>query len=153
MITKEIITLAVSTVMEVDPSEIMKDSKTKGAKENDTRLARQFCMAFARKYNLGTLASVAKYYGGRDHATCLHAEKIIDQEINIYPDKRAIYNMIELTIIEMSLKNIKQIFKQRMECEISLFIRRAKQISESLLNDISLKENELNNLINHENTN
>lgn len=149
MITKEIIALSVCSVIpDVTVEDIMKDRTVPGAKEDKTRFARQLCMALARKHGLGSSTEVGKYYGGRDHATCLHSQKIINREIELYSEKAMIYHRIEIVILEMSIKSIKQQFQQQMDIELAKFIRRANEISSRLMQDIELKESEIAKLTN-----
>jgi len=144
MITKELIALSVcSVITEVTVEDIMKHRSEPGAKEDKVRLARQLCMSFARKYKLGSQADVGNFYGGRDHATCLHSEKIIDREIKQYQETAILYHRIEIRILEDSLKNLKQLFKEQMEMELAYFLRRAQGIADTLLKDIEKKEEDL----------
>ena len=62
--------------------------------------ARHLIMYFARKYNLGTLASVGSSCGGFDHATVLHAEKAINNYIDTEPRKAALIKKYDSLILQ-----------------------------------------------------
>jgi len=148
MITKELIAIAVcSIIQDVTIEDIMKERNIPGAKDDSVRFARQLCMTFARKYNLGTHAAIAEYYGKRDHATCMHSEKVINREIELYPEKATTYHRIEINLLELSLKSIKEQFQQQMDLELARFLRRAQDISGALLKDIELKERDIERLL------
>ena len=63
MVTKEIITLAVCQVLDIEPEKLMMNSNEEGAKENNISYARQLCMALARKHDLGSQKEIGEYYG------------------------------------------------------------------------------------------
>lgn len=58
--------------------------------------ARQICHYLARELNLGSLASVGKRFGGKDHATVIHSCKTISG----YLDKDKIFKKDYQSFIE-----------------------------------------------------
>lgn len=146
MITKDLILQCVCKVIEVNPSDVLKSRHETGAKDENVAYARQLCMYLAREYKLGSQAAVGKYYGGRDHATVIHAEKTISNELNIYSNKVVTYNQIRLLIIREAVKNIETILKERMEVELTMFINKAKEISASILRDLNERTEQIGKL-------
>jgi hypothetical protein len=131
-ITKEMILNAVCEEMGVSKEDIMKSSFTSDAKKGETPYARQLCMALARYFKLGTLDEIGKYYGGRDHATCMHAVKVINNEISIYSHKRA-----EMLNIQINLFNkIKLTIRQSMTLRIEAMKEQYKMEIESIANEM-----------------
>ena len=62
--------------------------------------ARHLIMYFARKYNLGTLASVGSSCRDFDHATVLHAEKAINNYIDTEPRKAMLIKKYDSLILQ-----------------------------------------------------
>lgn len=136
MITKEIITKSVCEILGVKEEDLMKPSGYEDAKKDKVRYARQLCMTLCRKYNLGTQKEIGEYYGGRDHATCFHSERVTYEEMEIYPEKKVIFSQVELKIYEMVQKNMKELLENKMQKELDKFIQNAKNISSEIINKI-----------------
>ena len=137
MITKLVIMQAVCDVTQVNQADILKRSDQEGAKDQEVCYARQLCMSLARKYTKESQAAIGRYYGKRDHATCLHAERTIQNELDIYPHKKLVYTEVQMRILEYASKSVRRLVKQRIDQLLKEYEVRARQISDELL--ISLK--------------
>ena len=72
----------------------------KKTRKKEIIFARHLIMYFARKYNLGALASVGSSCGGFDHATVLHAEKAINNYIDTEPRKAVLIKKYDSLILQ-----------------------------------------------------
>ena len=115
------------------PSELTKDNTISGARIGKYITARAFCMLFCREYKLGTFEEIGKFFGNRNHATVMYAVKTIQQEIELYPEKKLLYYLIKQTLTEIETNTIINVFKMRMETELNIFIERAKSIRNELM--------------------
>lgn len=59
---------------------------------------RQICMYFARQLTRHSLEEIGGFFGGRDHTTVLHADRLIKRRRNEEPDFRARLEQIERTL-------------------------------------------------------
>jgi hypothetical protein len=112
MITKEDILFTVADKTNTEPEKIMQPFCIRGAKKGNICWARQLCMYFAKEYKLGTLDAIGQFYGERDHATVIHADKIVKNDISLYAGKVDTFRRIadELAIInDMKVKRVSYI--------------------------------------------
>jgi chromosomal replication initiation ATPase DnaA len=65
-----------------------------GAKQTDLCRARQHAMYFSKEYTKQTLASIGTFFN-RNHATVLHAIRIINNEILLYRDSKLTFDVIK----------------------------------------------------------
>lgn len=62
------------------------DDMKKPSRKRTWTEARQFAMWYRKKYTKEHLKSIGKRYGGRDHATVIHAAKTVNNLIETSPE-------------------------------------------------------------------
>jgi chromosomal replication initiator protein len=102
----EIILEVVCDNLKVKQTDVLQRPHTPGAKQGYISRARQICMSFAYKYQLGSLREVGLFYGMRDHATVLHAIRTVQNDIDTSKEMKDICYVInsELSSIDDELK-------------------------------------------------
>lgn len=112
MITKKIILRVVCDVMHLDSKDVLQPNNVKGARQRELVECRNLCMHFARKYKLGTLASICGYYGRRKYTTGIYAEKVIARDNELYTDKKDLYDRICLELMTIQVNDSDEIARQ-----------------------------------------
>jgi chromosomal replication initiator protein len=80
---KEFILQVVSRYYDISPERILSPTR-----KREVVLPRQMCMKLAKDLTKDSLATIGGYYGGKDHATVLHACRTINNLTDLYPDHR-----------------------------------------------------------------
>lgn len=142
MVTFDLILDIVSEQLNVPKNEIRKDRMLNQAKQQDTVWARQICMSIANEYRLGSLEKIGQFYGGRTHATVIHALKVVGNEYETDANRRMqIINCHTKVLKEAGTRNTQK-GKELLLAEFELFQARAKEIvtklSENLHNSQEL---------------
>lgn len=79
----------VAKSLEMQPEMILKKSRKRVIVE-----ARQMCMTYAKELTTCSLAKIGMKIGGKDHATVLHAIKVVDDLVETDRSFKARYDMI-----------------------------------------------------------
>lgn len=72
------IKLCVSIASDISIEELDMTSKTPFARKRERKDARNLSMKLSRDYSSKSLAVIGMNHGGRDHATALHADKVVN---------------------------------------------------------------------------
>jgi chromosomal replication initiator protein len=87
MITNAIILTTVSNALGASRDGILGKSQ-----KADVTLARQFCMFYSAKYDLGSYAEIGEYFGGRDHSTVSSSIKTIKNWLETDKSKKELHD-------------------------------------------------------------
>lgn len=89
LISKEEILGVVSERRDIPPEVIVSETRKREICES-----RQICMFMAKQFRSDSLATIGAYYGDKDHATVLHANKTIGNLIETDPVMRGTIRMV-----------------------------------------------------------
>lgn len=102
----------VCSVKHLNPDDVLQPTR-----KREITQARQICMTLAYEYQLGSLYTVGKFYGGKDHATVLHAKKTVKNDCDTSRAYRSDYEYLKAKIDnEITDKPVVKAVTPRHEC-------------------------------------
>lgn len=133
----------VSDVSNITVEEMLRPTTMLAAKKGEIVMPRQVSMSLSKKYTPYSLKTIGEMHGGRDHATVLHAVKVVNDGIETrHPVFVSIYAESAKKVNGwLNIARMRQVYKKQTGEQIPIKLK-LQILKSCILNEVELDQRE-----------